>query len=108
MSDNIDTLLTENRTFPPSAEFAKQALLNDAKIYADAAANPEAYWASEAAKLSWFSPWKTICEWKPPHARWFLGGALNASYNCLDRHLEGARRDKRAIIWKASRATSEP
>jgi len=99
MSD-LDTLLTENRTFPPPAEFAKHAVPNDAAVYANAATDPEAYWAAEAAKLEWFTPWKTVCEWKPPHARWFLGGTLNASVNCLDRHVATARRNKAAIVWE--------
>ncbi|HKS05610.1 MAG TPA: acetate--CoA ligase [Gemmatimonadaceae bacterium] len=99
MSD-IDTLLTENRSFPPPRDFAAKAVLNDAAIYARADKDPEAYWAAEAKRLEWMQPWTTVCEWKPPHAKWFLGGKLNAAANCLDRHVAGARRDKTAIIWE--------
>jgi acetyl-CoA synthetase len=99
MSD-IDTLLSETRSFPPPPAFAAAAVINDPAVYAAAASDPEAYWAAEAARLEWMTPWKTVCEWKPPHAKWFLGGTLNASANCLDRHLTGARRNKAAIVWE--------
>ncbi len=99
MSD-IATLLNETRSFPPPAGFAASAIVNDPDVYARAAADPEAYWAAEAARLEWYTPWKTVCEWKPPHAKWFVGGTLNASVNCLDRHLTGARRNKAAIVWE--------
>ena len=99
MSD-IDTLLSETRTFAPPKHFASNADVNDAGIYAAADADPERYWADEAARLHWFDQWHTVCEWKPPHAKWFLGGTLNASVNCLDRHLTGARRNKAALVWE--------
>jgi acetyl-CoA synthetase len=99
MSD-IDTLLTENRSFPPPHDFAKNAVLSDPGIYARADQDHEAYWAAEAKRLDWIQPWTTACEWKPPHARWFLGGKLNAAANCLDRHIDGARRNKAAIVWE--------
>jgi acetyl-CoA synthetase len=67
---------------------------------ARATADPEAYWASWAEELDWFRKWDTVLEWNPPHARWFDGGKLNVSYNCLDRHLGGARRNKAALIWE--------
>jgi acetyl-CoA synthetase len=97
---DIDTLLSENRLFPPPAAFAKDAVISDPSVYERAAADPEAYWAAEAEKLDWFSPWKTTCEWTPPHAKWFAGGTLNASYNCLDRHITGPRRNKAAFVWE--------
>src|SRR5512140_693643 len=99
MSD-ISTLLNETRSFPPPPAFAASAIVNDPDVYARAAADPEAYWAEQAAMLDWYTPWHTVCEWKPPHARWFLGGTINASFNCLDRHLAGARRNKAAIVWE--------
>jgi acetyl-CoA synthetase len=99
MSD-IDTLLTENRSFPTPRDFAKNAVLSDPGIYARADQDHEAYWAAEAKRLDWIQPWTTACEWKPPHARWFLGGKLNAAANCLDRHIDGARRNKAAIVWE--------
>ncbi len=100
MSETIQTLLQESRTFPPSPEFIAQANANDPKIYQDAAADPEAFWADWARKLDWFEPFDTICEYTPPYAKWFLGGKLNASYNCVDRHALGDRRNKPAIIWE--------
>jgi hypothetical protein len=62
--------------------------------------DPEAFWASFAGELEWIKPWTTVLEWKPPDARWFTGGQLNASVNCLDRHVRGARRNKAALIWE--------
>ncbi len=99
MSD-IDVLLTENRRFPPSEEFRRSALLRDAALYDSAAADYEQYWANEAKALDWFKPWDTILEWKPPRARWFVGGQLNVAHNCIDRHIVGARRNKAAIIFE--------
>jgi len=100
MSETIQTLLQENRSFPPSDAFKAAANANDPKIYETAAADPEAWWASWASQLDWFEPWHTVCEFTPPNAKWFLGGKLNATYNCVDRHAHGARRDKPAIIWE--------
>ena len=90
-----------NGAFPPSQEFAKQANANDPGIYEKAAENPEAYWASWAHKLNWSKPWDAILEWNPPHAKWFVGGELNVSVNCVDRHLTDERASKRAIVWEA-------
>jgi acetyl-CoA synthetase len=86
--------------FPPPKEFAAEANVRDPEVYARAAADPEAFWADWARQLEWFEPWHTVCEWTPPHAKWFVGGKLNVSFNCLDRHLAGPRRDKRAIVWE--------
>jgi acetyl-CoA synthetase len=69
-------------------------------VYARAAADPEAFWAEWAQQLDWFEPWREVLTWKPPHAKWFAGGKLNASYNCLDRHLSGWRRNKAALVWE--------
>jgi len=96
----IEALLQEDRAFPPAPSFAAQAQLRDPSIYAAAASDPEQYWAGEARRLDWIRPWDTIFEWTPPHYRWFLGGQLNAAYNCVDRHATGARRDKPAILWE--------
>jgi acetyl-CoA synthetase len=93
-------LLQENRTFPPSAEFRQQANVRDADVYARAEKDPEGFWAGFAAELEWFTPWTTVLEWKPPHAKWFVGGTLNASVNCVDRHARGARRNKAALVWE--------
>jgi len=96
----IAALLEETRRFPPPADFAAQAVVNDSSIYERAAADPEAYWAGRARELEWMQPWSQTLEWKPPHAKWFVGGKLNASANCLDRHITGPRRNKAAIIWE--------
>ena len=90
----------QDRVFPPPPEFAAKANVRDPEVYERAAADPEAFWEGWARQLHWFEPWHTVCEWKPPHAKWFLGGKLNVSFNCLDRHLDGPRANKRAIVWE--------
>ena len=97
---DIDVLLEENRKFPPPAEFARRAHVSDRSIYEVATRDLEAFWASEAEHLEWYSRWKTVLEWKPPHAQWFIGGTLNVSVNCVDRHVRTARRNKAALIWE--------
>jgi acetyl-CoA synthetase len=99
MTDQLDTLLSEQRRFPPPPGFAAQA---NAKrtIYEAAAHDPEGFWAEQARTLEWIRPWDRVLEWTPPHARWFVGGQLNAAANCLDRHLAGPGRNKAAIIWE--------
>ncbi|HTR76976.1 MAG TPA: acetate--CoA ligase [Gemmatimonadaceae bacterium] len=97
---DIDVLLEENRKFPPPAEFARRAHVSDRSIYEVATRDVEAFWASEAEHLEWYSRWKTVLEWKPPHAQWFIGGTLNVSVNCVDRHVRTARRNKAALIWE--------
>jgi acetyl-CoA synthetase len=96
----VDALLKENRIFPPSKEFIKQANVRDKKWYASAQKNPQAFWARQAQALDWFKPWKKILDWKPPFAKWFVGGKLNACYNCVDRHVQTANRNKAALIWE--------
>jgi acetyl-CoA synthetase len=96
----LEALLQEDRRFPPPAAFAESANASDPEVHLRAAADPEAYWAEWARELEWFEPWRKVLEWKPPHAKWFVGGQLNASYNCLDRHLEGWRRNKAALVWE--------
>jgi acetyl-CoA synthetase len=90
----------QDKTFPPPPEFAAQAQSRDPEIYARADKDFEGFWAGWAGQLEWSQPWEQVLEWKPPHAKWFLGGKLNVSVNCLDRHLNGPRRDKRAIVWE--------
>jgi acetyl-CoA synthetase len=99
-SQAIEAHLNEHRVFPPSAEFRAQANINDPTVYATAADDTEGFWESKAKELHWFEPWHSVCEWNPPHAKWFLGGKLNVAYNCLDRHLTGPRRNKAAIIFE--------
>ena len=96
----IDDLLREERRFAPSAAFTAAANINDPGIYEKAAADPEAFWAGVAKDLDWSEPWTQVLDWKPPHAKWFVGGKLNASVNCVDRHVRGPRRNKAALIWE--------
>ncbi len=96
----FDDLLHEDREFPPSDAFRAQANVNDEGLYAKALDDPEAYWAERAEELDWFRKWDTVMEWTPPHVKWFVGGQLNLSHNCIDRHLDGPRRNKAALIWE--------
>jgi len=96
----IDALLKEDRRFPPSEAWTRYAAVNDRGIYQRAAADPEAFWAEFARELEWIEPWSRVLEWKSPHAKWFVGGKLNVSVNCLDRHIRGPRRNKAAFIWE--------
>ena len=96
----LDNLGTEDRTFPPSAEFAAQANLTG-EAYQRAAADPEAFWAEQANRLSWATPFSTVLDWSDaPHAKWFADGALNVAYNCVDRHVEDGFGDTVAIHWE--------
>jgi acetyl-CoA synthetase len=104
MSLNIDSVLNETRTFPPSADFAARAALNSMeeyrRLHRRSVEQPEAYWAEQAEGLQWFRRWDRVRNWDdPPFAKWFEGGKINASVNCLDRHLD-ARGDKPAILWE--------
>ncbi|MEN9801603.1 MAG: acetyl-coenzyme synthetase, partial [Actinomycetota bacterium] len=100
-AQNIDDLLLENRKFPPPAEFQKNALVAGTFLYDEAAADYQGFWARQASDLlDWDQDWHTICEWNPPFAKWFVGGKINASYNCLDRHVLAGRGDKVAIHWE--------
>jgi acetyl-CoA synthetase len=99
MSD-IDVLLEEHRKFEPDPIFRALANVPSPEIYDEAAADPEAYWAEQALALDWIAPWTQVLDWKPPHAQWFIGGKLNASVNCVDRHIRSARRNKAALIFE--------
>ncbi|MER3402237.1 MAG: acetate--CoA ligase [Armatimonadota bacterium] len=96
----IDALLQESRVFPPSDAFKQQANMNDPAIYEEAERDPLAFWARCAEMLDWFEKWHTVLEWNPPYAKWFIGGRLNACYNCVDRHAKTWRRNKAALIWE--------
>jgi acetyl-CoA synthetase len=96
----IDVLLHEERRYEPSEGFQRSAAVGDDTPYRDAREDREAFWASWAEKLHWFRKWDTVLEWNPPFARWFVGGKLNVAYNCLDRHLDGWRANKAALIWE--------
>jgi len=97
MANEIDALLQEHRSFPPSDEFRRNANASDEKVYD--VKDREAFWAGWAAQLDWQTKWDKVLEWEPPYAKWFVGGKLNASANCLDRHL-AERGEKQAIIWE--------
>jgi len=96
----LEALLDEGRSFAPSAEFAKQANAQPS-IYAEAAADPVAWWKSQADRLAWTTAPTKSLEWDLPFAKWFSDGTLNASYNCVDRHVEAGRGDKVAFHWVA-------
>jgi acetyl-CoA synthetase len=106
MSDTsaIESVLSEERVFPPPAEFSANAHIKSfeeyERIYEEAAKDPAAFWAKQAEDLHWFRKWDSALEWNEPFAKWFVGGKLNVSYNCLDRHLSTWRKNKAAIIWE--------
>ena len=101
---NIDSMMKEKRVFRPSASFSKAAHIGSLKKYKKlhraSLKNPDKFWGKAAEELTWIKPWKKVCVWKPPFAEWFVGGKINASANCLDRHLAGPLRNKAAIIWE--------
>ncbi len=105
MSSHIESHLVENRVFKPSKSFAKRALISDfdeyEELYRKSIKNPEKFWGQQAEELLlWNKKWDEVLKWKAPFAEWFVGGKLNVSENCLDRHLDGPRRNKAAIIWE--------
>ncbi len=103
-SNTIESVLNESRLFPPPEAFKAQAHINGMeeyeRLYAEAEADPESYWAKHAESLHWFQKWDQVLEWNLPFAKWFVGGKTNVAYNCLDRHLTSWRRNKAAIIWE--------
>ena len=99
-TDRIETLLDEQRRFPPPESFKAQAHVRDTMPHDRARQDPEGYWADWAKQLEWSRPWDRVLEWKPPHAKWFLGGKLNASVNCLDRHVRAGKSGRVALIWE--------
>src|SRR5881392_650721 len=104
MHDNIESHLVEKRVFKPPPDFSSKARIKSLaqyrRMYRESIRQPAKFWMREAKELVWRAPWKKILEWKPPFAKWFVGGKLNVSENCLDRHLAGPRRNKAAIIWE--------
>ncbi len=100
----ISSLLKEGRSFPPPADFAAQAHIGSMADYEQlcqrAQQDPEGFWSEQAQSLVWFAPWQQVLDWQLPHARWFVGGKLNACYNCVDRHAQSDRKNKAAIIWE--------
>ena len=91
---------TRRETFRRRSTFKKSAHAKSASVFTSARKNPQAFWAKAAKELEWFKPWKKVLEWDSPWAKWFIGGKLNASYNCLDRHVNSGRKNKAAIIWE--------
>ncbi len=101
---HLDSILRENRVFPPPAEFAAKAhvksLAEYEQIYRRSVEDPEGFWADAARELHWFQPWNKVLEWNQPWAKWFVGGKTNLCYNCVDRHVLGGKQDKVAILWE--------
>ncbi|MEY2485522.1 MAG: acetyl-CoA synthetase [Verrucomicrobiota bacterium] len=104
MHDAIESHLVEKRVFKPAKSFSKRARIKSLeqyrRMYRESVNQPDKFWAREARELVWSAPWKKTLEWKPPFAKWFVGGKTNISENCIDRHLAGHRRNKAAIIWE--------
>ena len=96
----IEAYYLEDRIFPPPPGFAAEALVSDQSLYERAEADWQGFWAEQAQALHWFQPWLSVCEWKLPFAQWFVGGTLNASYNCVDRHVEAGLGDRVAFHWE--------
>ena len=103
-NQDIDSTLRENRVFPPPPEFAAKAYVTSLAayetLYKQSIEDPEAFWAGVASDLHWFKPWEKVLDWNLPWAKWFVGGKMNLSYNCVDRHALGARANKTALIWE--------
>jgi acetyl-CoA synthetase len=100
VSEAIEDLLQEGRTFPPPEGFKRDALVTDAEVYDEASQDREGFWAQQAAELDWFEEWETILDWQPPYAKWFVGGKLNVAHNCVDRHVEAGHGDQVAYHWE--------
>jgi acetyl-CoA synthetase len=98
--DKLDALLQEQRKFPPTKAFRAQANASDPAIYERARQDLEGFWAEEAERLDWVTRWENVLEWNTPWAKWFVGGKLNVTHNCVDRHSASERRNKAAIIWE--------
>ncbi|HET9117555.1 MAG TPA: AMP-binding protein, partial [Pseudonocardiaceae bacterium] len=102
-SQRLHNLLTENRVFPPSEEFAAQANAG-AELYDQADADRKAFWAQQAHRLHWDTDFNQVLDWSnAPFAEWFTGGKLNVAYNCVDRHVEDGHGDQVAFHWEGER-----
>ena len=101
---DIESILKEKRTFHPSPDFSSRAHVKSldayTRLYNEAEQNPEGFWGKMAEELTWFQKWSKVLEWNPPFAKWFTGGKLNISVNCIDRHLTTWKKNKAAIIWE--------
>jgi acetyl-CoA synthetase len=107
----IESMLAEERKFPPSEDFRNRANIKSLEeyqqLYDQSVNEPEKFWAEMANELHWFKKWDKVLSWDPPFAKWFEGGKLNVSYNCLDRHLKTWRKNKAAIIWEGEPGDSK-
>ncbi|VAW14783.1 Acetyl-CoA synthetase, partial [hydrothermal vent metagenome] len=103
----VNVLLEENRIFPPSQTFKDKSELKSNDIYTKASEDSQGYWEQCAQKLDWFQKWDTVLEWKVPFSKWFVGGKLNVSYNCLDRHVKNGLGSKTAIMWEGEPGDSK-
>ena len=98
--EQLEALLQENRHFKPLEDFRNQANVKTSEVYTESEDDQLGFWTEQAERLTWFKPWTQVLDWKPPFAQWYVGGQLNAAYNCLDRHLSTWRRNKAAIIFE--------
>jgi acetyl-CoA synthetase len=99
--NGIEALSHELRKFPPSAAFSAEAHVSDDSLYAEASADHEKFWDRQARELlDWSEPWNQVCEWDLPYSEWFVGGKLNVSYNCIDRHVLAGKGSKVAFFWE--------
>src|ERR1700692_4290485 len=104
-ASSIDSILQEQRSFEPPAELSRQAhiksLAEYERLYKESIDDPDKFWGGIASELHWFKKWDKVLEWNCPWAKWFIGGQINLSYNCLDRHVDTWRKNKAAIIWES-------
>lgn len=100
MEKTVEALLKEERTFTASEEFKRKALIQNDVLYDEANKDPVAFWEKQAKELNWIEPWKAVLEWQAPYSKWFIGGKINLSANCLDRHAASSSRHKAALIWE--------
>src|ERR687896_951922 len=103
-TEHIAALLEENRVVEPSEEFRREAVVQDEEVYREADQDMEGFWARQAERLRWSRPWDSVLEWDPPWVKWFTGGTLNVSENCVDRHVEAGLGDRVAYHWEGEPA----
>ena len=103
----VSALLEENRIFHPPYDFKAKAFIKDASIYERARQDPQGFWAEWAGKLEWFKKWDKVLEWDVPYSKWFIGGKLNASYNCLDRHIKAGLGGRKPLFGKGNRRVNK-
>src|SRR5262245_54911124 len=105
-TSTITSVLKESRKFEPPPEFVRRAIISGReeyeRLWKRAADDPEGFWAEQAESLHWFRRWDKVLQWNEPFAKWFVGGQINASFNCLDRHLATPRKNKAAFIWEGA------